>query len=107
MNAEIHGAEIEQTPEKHGYSAKDKQYINRLKRIEGQVRGLQRMIEEGQYCIDILTQASAVTKAIERVSFALLEDHLHHCVGEATAKGGEVAQKKIDEVTAAVARFMR
>lgn len=79
----------------------------RLRRIEGQVRGIARMIDEDTYCIDVLTQVSAATKALESVALALLDDHLSHCVAEATAQGGAVADEKIREASAAIARLVR
>jgi CsoR family transcriptional regulator, copper-sensing transcriptional repressor len=81
--------------------------LNRLARIEGQVRGIQRMVEDDVYCIDILTQVSAVTKALETVALQLLEDHLNHCVAEATREGGPVADEKLREASAAIARLVR
>jgi len=78
-----------------------------LRRIEGQVRGLQRMIEEDKYCIDILTQVSAVTSALESVALGLLEDHLRHCVAQAIAEGGEDSAEKVREASAAIARLVR
>lgn len=91
----------------HGYTASKQQYLNRLRRIEGQVRGLQRMVDEDKYCIDILTQVSAATNALESVAVALLEDHLGHCVAEAAAQGGDVAQEKIREASSAIARLVK
>ena len=79
----------------------------RLKRIEGQVRGIGKMIDEDRYCIDILTQVSAITKALESVALTLLEDHLGHCVAQATAEGGPVAEEKLREANAAIARLVR
>lgn len=91
----------------HGYiSAKD-DYLQRLRRIEGQARGLQRMVEDEQYCIDILTQVSAVTKALENVALSLLDDHLSHCVAEAAQQGGPVAEEKLKEANQAIARLVR
>jgi DNA-binding FrmR family transcriptional regulator len=91
----------------HGYiSAKD-DYLKRLRRIEGQARGLQRMVDDEQYCIDILTQVSAMTKALQAVSVALLEDHLRHCVTDAVAQGGAAAEEKIREASEAIARLVR
>lgn len=81
--------------------------LKRLKRAECQVRGIQRMVEEDTYCIDILTQISAATKALETVALALLDDHLSHCVAEATREGGAVADAKIAEGSAAIARLVR
>ena len=90
-----------------GYSSSKDDLINRLKRAEGQVRGIQRMVEEDVYCIDILTQVSAATKALETVALSLLDDHLSHCVAEAAAQGGTVADDKIREASAAIARLVR
>ena len=91
----------------YGYSADKQKYLNRLRRIEGQVRGLQRMGDEDKYGIDILTQVSAATNALEAVAVALLEDHLGHCVAEAAAEGGDVAQDKIKEASNAIARLVK
>jgi DNA-binding FrmR family transcriptional regulator len=91
----------------HGY-ADDKEAIGkRLRRIEGQIRGLQRMVDEDQYCIDVLTQISAATRALEVVALSLLEGHLHHCVREAIAAGGPEADAKITEAADAVRRLVR
>ncbi|HEY2331979.1 MAG TPA: metal-sensitive transcriptional regulator [Acidimicrobiales bacterium] len=79
----------------------------RLRRIEGQVRGLQRMVDEDAYCIDVLTQVSAVTKALQAVALELLDGHLSHCVAEAIAGGGDNANQKIAEATAAIGRLVR
>ena len=81
--------------------------LKRLRRIEGQVRGLQQMLEDDRYCIDVLTQISAATKALQSVAVGLLDDHLRHCVAEAVAAGGPEADKKLTEATAAVARLIR
>jgi DNA-binding FrmR family transcriptional regulator len=92
-------------PGPHGYAA-DKQAVQaRLKRIEGQVRGLQRMVDEDTYCIEILTQISAATKALQAVAVGLLEDHLRHCVVQAARDGDPDA--KVKEATAAIARLVR
>ena len=91
----------------HGYIGNKENLLKRLKRAEGQVRGIQRMIEEDTYCIDVLTQVSAATKALETVALGLLDDHLSHCVAEATREGGEVAEAKIAEASAAIARLVR
>ncbi|KRE30986.1 metal-sensitive transcriptional regulator [Agromyces sp. Soil535] len=91
----------------HGYVDRKDDLIKRLRRAEGQVRGIQRMVEEDDYCIDILTQVSATTKALESVALLLLEDHLGHCVAEATREGGPVADQKIQEASAAIARLVR
>ncbi|MBC7589864.1 MAG: metal-sensitive transcriptional regulator [Salinibacterium sp.] len=90
-----------------GYVDNKEDLLKRLRRAEGQVRGIHRMVEDDTYCIDVLTQVSAATKALERVALALLEDHLSHCVAEATKEGGEVAQEKLREATAAIARLVR
>ncbi|MGQ0843054.1 MAG: metal-sensitive transcriptional regulator [Sporichthyaceae bacterium] len=82
-------------------------YLKRLNRIEGQVRGIAKMVEADKYCIDILTQVSAATRALEAVALGLLEDHLRHCVSEAAADGGPVAAEKIAEASAAIARLVR
>jgi CsoR family transcriptional regulator, copper-sensing transcriptional repressor len=91
----------------HGYIGDKDAYLRRLKRIEGQARGLQRMVEDEKYCIDILTQVSAMTKALESVALGLLEDHLTHCVVDAAAAGGPEADAKIKEASAAIARLVR
>ena len=90
-----------------GYTATKSQLQTRLRRIEGQVRGLQRMVEEDVYCIDVLTQVSAVTRALQAVAIGLLEDHLGHCVTEAVEHGGPEAEDKIKEAAAAVSRLVR
>ena len=79
----------------------------RLRRIEGQVRGLQRMVDDGAYCIDVLTQISAATKALQSVALQLLDDHLSHCVADALADGGNEARDKVAEASAAIARLVR
>lgn len=91
----------------HGYISNQDDYLKRLRRIEGQARGLQRMVEEEKYCIDILTQVSAMTKALQSVALGLLEDHLGHCVVDAAAKGGPEADEKVQEAAAAIARLVR
>ncbi|MEV8436741.1 metal-sensitive transcriptional regulator [Actinosynnema sp. NPDC051121] len=90
-----------------GYTADKDAYLKRLRRIEGQVRGLQRMVENDEYCIDVLTQISAATKALQAVSLGLLDEHLKHCVAQAVAEGGEVAEEKIAEASAAIGRLVR
>jgi DNA-binding FrmR family transcriptional regulator len=90
-----------------GYVANKDAYLMRLRRIEGQVRGLQRMIEQDQYCIDVLTQVSAVTKALQSVALGLLDEHLGHCVTQAITEGGDAAEAKVREASAAVARLVR
>ena len=91
----------------HGYIDDKKKYLARLKRIEGQARGLHRMVDEEQYCIDILTQISALTKALESVAIGLLDDHLKHCVVDAAKTGGAEAEVKLKEATDAIARLVR
>jgi DNA-binding FrmR family transcriptional regulator len=91
----------------HGYTENKENYLKRLRRIEGQVRGLQRMVEEDKYCIDILTQVSAATRALQSVALGLLDEHLSHCVTEAVAEGGETAAAKVREASEAVARLVR
>ncbi|HYP45032.1 MAG TPA: metal-sensitive transcriptional regulator [Propionibacteriaceae bacterium] len=91
----------------HGYISNKDEYLKRLRRIEGQARGLQRMVEEEKYCIDILTQVSAMTSALQSVSLGLLDDHLHHCVLDAAATGGPEAQEKLKEASDAIARLVR
>lgn len=90
-----------------GYTDKKQQLLTRLRRAEGQVRGIQRMVEDDTYCIDVLTQVSAATRALETVALSLLEDHLSHCVAEATAEGGAVGEEKLREASAAIARLVR
>jgi DNA-binding FrmR family transcriptional regulator len=90
-----------------GYTEDKDGYQRRLRRIEGQIRGLQRMIENDEYCIDILTQISAATKALQSVSIALLDEHLRHCVTDAINAGGTNAEDKITEASAAIARLVR
>lgn len=90
-----------------GYVANKDDLLKRLRRAEGQVRGLQRMVEEETYCIDVLTQVSAATKALEAVALGLLEEHLRHCVAQAAADGGDVADEKLAEASAAIARLVK
>jgi DNA-binding FrmR family transcriptional regulator len=91
----------------HGYTDNKDAHLRRLKRIEGQVRGLQRMIENDEYCIDVLTQISAATRALQAVSLGLLDEHLKHCVSEAITEGGTKADEKIAEASSAIARLVR
>ena len=92
----------------HGYVKDKEALVNRLHRIEGQVRGVERMIEEERYCVDVLTQISAVTTALESVAFEILDDHVGHCVAGALSSGNaEVAEEKSRELLAAVHRFAR
>jgi CsoR family transcriptional regulator, copper-sensing transcriptional repressor len=90
-----------------GYTQDKDAYLKRLRRVEGQVRGLQRMVEEDVYCIDVLTQVSAVTRALQAVAIGLLEDHLGHCVTQAVEQGGPEAEAKVKEAAEAVARLVR
>jgi DNA-binding FrmR family transcriptional regulator len=90
-----------------GYTADKAAYGRRLRRIEGQVRGIARMVEDDTYCIDVLTQVSAATKALQAVALGLLEDHLAHCVREAVAGGGDEADTKLREASEAIARLVR
>jgi DNA-binding FrmR family transcriptional regulator len=98
---------IESEGAMYGYTHDKDSYLRRLRRIEGQVRGLQRMIEEDKYCIDILTQVAAATKALQSVALGLLEEHLSHCVAQAVAEGGDAADAKVREASDAIARLVR
>ena len=91
----------------HGYLTEKASHLARLRRVEGQVRGLQRMVEDEQYCIDILTQVSAVTKALESTALALLAEHMNHCVVEAARQGDDEARAKVDEAMAAISRLVK
>ncbi|MFC4222384.1 metal-sensitive transcriptional regulator [Lysinibacter cavernae] len=91
----------------HGYITDKDKYLARLKRIEGQARGIHRMVDEEQYCIDILTQISALKSALEGVALGLLDDHLGHCVIDAARNGGAEADEKLKEASAAIARLVR
>ena len=90
-----------------GYITDKQALLNRLRRVEGQVRGLQRMVDEETYCIDILTQVSAATRALENVALSLLDQHLRHCVTDAAHAGTPEADEKLAEATAAIARLVR
>jgi CsoR family transcriptional regulator, copper-sensing transcriptional repressor len=91
-----------------GYTMQRDDYLKRLRRIEGQVRGLQRMVENDEYCIDILTQVSAATKALQSVAVGLLDEHLRHCVADAVAAGDEVESGRlIGEATNAIERLVK
>ena len=94
-------------PHEHGYLHAKDDYLKRLRRIEGQARGLQRMVEEEQYCIDILTQVSAMTKALQSVALGLLDEHMAHCVVDAAREGGPEAEQKLKEASDAIARLVR
>ncbi len=91
----------------NGYTDNKADLRKRLSRVEGQVRGISRMVDEDKYCIDILTQVAAATKALETVALSLLSDHLSHCVALASAEGGEVAAEKVREANDAIARLVR
>ncbi len=90
-----------------GYTMSKDDLQKRLRRIEGQVRGLQRMIDEDTYCIDVLTQVSATTSALQSVALGLLDDHLRHCVTEAVAAGGPGGAAKVAEATDAIRRLVK
>ena len=90
-----------------GYIDDKEALQKRLRRVEGQVRGLQRMVEEDRYCIDILEQVSAVTRALQAVALELLDDHLAHCVSDAVRAGGVEASEKLSEASAAIGRLVR
>jgi len=97
----------ESTAGQYGYIQSKDDYLKRLRRIEGQARGLQRMVEDEKYCIDILTQVSAMTKALQSVALGLLEEHLGHCVVQAAQAGGPEADQKVREASEAIARLVR
>ncbi|MEK0307298.1 metal-sensitive transcriptional regulator [Bifidobacterium favimelis] len=90
-----------------GYTGDKKRTITRLRRVEGQVRAIEQMVESDAYCIDVLTQIAASTNALKSVALTLLEDHMNHCVLEAAAKGGEEADEKMQEAYDAIARLVR
>ena len=94
-------------PHQHGYIHDKDGYLKRLRRIEGQARGLQRMVEEEKYCIDILTQVSAMTKALQSVALGLLDEHLKHCVVDAAKTDDAEARAKIQEASDAIARLVK
>src|ERR1700757_4109886 len=98
---------VEEASEMRGYTKNKDSYLRRLRRVEGQVRGLQTMIDEDRYCIDVLTQISAVTRALQEVAIGLLDEHLGHCVRSAIESGGPEADEKVAEASAAVARLVR
>ncbi|HRW18280.1 MAG TPA: metal-sensitive transcriptional regulator [Dermatophilaceae bacterium] len=91
----------------HGYSEHKTDHLKRLRRIEGQVRGVARMVEEDAYCIDVLTQLSAVTRALQSVAVGLLDEHLAHCVVAAAREGGEEQETKLREASEAIRRLVR
>ena len=90
-----------------GYTDTKQAHLKRLRRIEGQVRGIARMVEEDQYCIDVLTQVAAATKALQAMALGLLEEHLNHCVADAVTAGGQEREAKLAEASAAIARLVR
>jgi DNA-binding FrmR family transcriptional regulator len=90
-----------------GYTMNKEDVLRRLRRVEGQVRGLQEMVEDDRYCVDVLTQISAATRALQSVAVGLFDDHLRHCVADAVSRGGDQADERLTEATAAVARLMR
>ena len=90
-----------------GYTGSKDDYLLRLRRVEGQVRGVQKMVGSDTYCIDVLTQVSAITKALQAVSLGLLEDHIGHCVVDAARESDEAAQAKVREASEAIARLVR
>jgi DNA-binding FrmR family transcriptional regulator len=90
-----------------GYADKKQSIQQRLRRVEGQVRGVQRMVDDDVYCIDVLTQISAATKALQAVALELLDEHLAHCVADALAEGGAAAHEKVAEASAAIARLVK
>jgi CsoR family transcriptional regulator, copper-sensing transcriptional repressor len=90
-----------------GYVQRKEELRKRLRRIEGQVRGLERLVDADTYCIDVLTQVSAATRALQAVAIELLEDHLNHCVRDALASGGDSADDNVAEASAAIARLVR
>lgn len=98
---------VDTTHTTHGYITDKDKYLNRLKRIEGQARGISKMVDDEKYCIDILTQISAATAALENVALGLLEDHLKHCVASAIHDGDTSAEAKIKEASDAIARLVK
>jgi DNA-binding FrmR family transcriptional regulator len=91
----------------YGYTHDKDTHLRRLRRIEGQVRGLQRILDEDKYCIDILTQVAAATRALQSVALGLLDEHVSHCVASAMAEGGDGAAEKVREASDAIARLVR
>ena len=90
-----------------GYDMTKEQLLARLRRVEGQIRGLQQMVESDRYCIDVLTQISAVTKALQSVAVGMLDDHLRHCVADAVLAGGSEGDRKLAEATQAIERLVK
>ncbi|CAM2962780.1 MULTISPECIES: metal-sensitive transcriptional regulator [Dermacoccus] len=91
----------------HGYISDKTKYRHRLRRLEGQVRGIDRMVDQERYCIDILTQISAITRALEGVALSLLDDHLKHCLLDAAVAGGPVSEQQLEEASQAISRLVR
>lgn len=91
----------------HGYGEDKAKVVARLRRVEGQIRAVTQMVEDDKYCIDVLTQISAANSALKSVALLLLDDHLNHCVREASAEGGEIADEKLREASAAIARLVK
>jgi DNA-binding FrmR family transcriptional regulator len=100
-------ADMEASQQTVGYLENREAILNRLARIEGQVRGLGRMVSEDAYCVDVLTQLAAVSKALDRVGFEVLSDHTNHCVRDAVERGGPEATERVNELLEAVERFAR
>ena len=90
-----------------GYEMNKQELLARLRRVEGQIRGIAQMVEDDRYCIDVLTQVSAATKGLQQVALGLFDDHLRHCVADAVATGGPDATRKLTEATAAVERLLK
>ena len=113
MSHTSHSAPTETQPDvaeeqrSHGYLSSKDDYLKRLRRIEGQVRGIQRMVEEEKYCIDILTQVSAATKALQALALSLLDDHMAHCLVDAARQGGAEQEQKLKEASEAIARLVK
>ena len=91
----------------HGYAARRDELQSRLRRIEGQIRGLQKMLDEDRYCIDVLTQISSTTRALQGVAVTLLDEHVRHCVRDAIDQGPETADEKVDEALEVIARLIK
>ena len=99
-NSEVHDA-------RPGYAAHRSEHLTRMARIQGQVRGITRMIDEDKYCIDVITQVAAVTKALQAVALGLLDEHMAHCVAHAVSAGGDEGAAKLKEASDAIARLVR
>lgn len=106
VDGHAHDTTADATPV-HGYTPAKAEYLRRLRRVEGQVRGIARMVDEDVYCIDVLTQIAAVTKALQAVGIGLVEDHLGHCVVDAARQSPEAGAEKVREASAAIARLVR